>query len=166
MVYNPDFEVSSEGAIRHWEIPYARLENATPIESEAAAVLSLLVGTQLTGTVLSLDATRAIATIDFTNSMVYRHMVRNVRTYGANIEATWGILAIGDPVFYDRSATMPAGVHLSTSPFDNLGVAPADVNALFGHIVPGSIEDMVNWPTVPVVASTVECSIMQIGAGG
>lgn len=166
MTYNPDYEVSSEGAIRHWEIPYARLQNATPIESEAAAVLSLIPGTQLTGTVLSLNATLSVALIDFTCSMVYRHMVRNVRTYGANIEATWGVLAIGDPVFYDRSATMPANVHLSTSPFDNLGVGAANINPLFGHIVPASIPDMANWPTTVATATTVECPICQIGAGG
>lgn len=163
MVYNPDYEVSSTGAVRHWEIPYARLEHVTPVPSEAAAVLSLLPGTQLTGTILSIDATRAVATIDFTCSMVYRHMVRNVLTYNVGAEATWGVINIGDPVYYDRSATMVAlDLFVSTSPLDNVGGA----NELFGHIVPASIEDMVNWPTLVAAAATVECPVCQIGAGG
>lgn len=163
MVYNPDYEVSSEGAVRHWEIPYARLEHVTPVPSEAAAVLSLLPGTQLTGTTLSIDAGLTVATIDFTNSMVYRHLVRNVRTYNGGNEATWGVINIGDPVYYDRSATMVAlDLFVSTSPLDNTAAA----NPLFGHVVPASIPDMVNWPTLIAAAATVECPISQIGAGG
>lgn len=167
MVYNPDYEVSSAGAIRHWEVPYARLENATPVESEAAAILSLIPGTQTTGTVISLDAVRSVAVIDVTCSMVYRHTVRNVLTYAANIEATWGPINIGDPVYYDRSATMPATVFLSTSPFDNLGVAPANINPLFGHVVPVNVDDIVTFPHgAALIASTHELGVMQIGAGG
>ena len=163
MTINPDYEVSSEGAVRHWEIPYARLENATPIETEAAAVLSLLPGTQLTGTVLTIDAALSVAVIDFTCSMVYRHTVRNVLTYAANVEATWGPINIGDPIYYDRSATMPATVYLSTSPLDNLGGA----NALFGHAVPTDIPNMALFPYgAALVASTHEIGVMQIGAGG
>lgn len=66
-----DYEVSSEGAVRHWEIPYARLTDTTPTPTNAAEVTSVLPGTQLTGTILSVDASRSIAVIDFTNSMVY-----------------------------------------------------------------------------------------------
>lgn len=163
MVYNPDYECSSEGAIRHWEIPYARLEHVTPLETEAAAVLSLLPGTQLTGTVLTINAGLTTALIDFTNSMVYRHLVRNVRTYNIGAEATWGVLNIGDPVYYDRSATMIAlDLRLSTSPLDNA----AGVNPLFGHVVAASIPDMANWPSLVAGAATVECPVCQIGAGG
>lgn len=163
MVYNPDYEVSSEGAVRHWEVPYARLENNAPIESEAAAVLSLIPGTQITGTVLVVDAVTSIAVIDVTCSMVYRHTVRNVLTYAGAVEATWGPINIGDPVFYDRSATMPATVYLSTSPLDNLGGA----NALWGHVVPVNIADMATFPHgAALVASTHELGVMQIGAGG
>lgn len=158
-----DYEVSSEGAVRHWEIPYARLEDATPTPSNPAAVLSLLPGTQLTGTILTIDATNSVAVIDFTCSMVYNHDVRNVLTYAAAVEATWGPINIGDPVYYDRSATMPAGVFLSTSPLDNTGAA----NALFGHVVPMNDTDMALYPKgAALVASTQECGVMQIGAGG
>ena len=164
MVYNPDYEVSSEGAIRHWEVPYARLENATPIESEAAAILSLLPGTQTTGTVLSLDAVRLVALLDVTCSMVYRHMVRNVLTYdGGAAELTWGPINIGDPVYYDRSAAMPVGVFLSTSPLDGAAAA----NPLFGHVVPVNVDDIATFPHgAALVGSTHELGVMQIGAGG
>ena len=107
---NSDYQVSSEGAVRHWWIPYARLEDATPTPTNPAAVLSVTDGTQLTGTILSVDAGDSIAIIDFTCSMVYRQDVRNVLTYDGGAENTFGAINIGDPVYYDRSATMPVGV--------------------------------------------------------
>jgi hypothetical protein len=156
-----DYEVSSEGAVRHWEIPYDRLEDTTPTETFPAAVLSVTDGTQLTGTVLTLDADEEVAVIDFTCSMVYYQYVRNVLTYDAGAEDTWGAINIGDPVYYDRSGTMPAAVKLSTSPLDSAG----DANPLFGFVVPKSDADMVLYPLGGVTASTQECAIMQVGAG-
>lgn len=154
-----DYEVSSEGAVRHWEIPWARLEDATPTASLPAAVQSVLDGTQLTGTILTVDADDEVAVIDFTTSMVYWHEVRNVLTYVAEAEATFGVINIGDPVYYDRSATMPAGVYLSTSPLDNLGAA----NPLFGFVVPRDDDDMALYPKGAVTAATVECAVSQVG---
>ena len=163
MVYNPDYEVSSEGAVRHWEVPYARLENATPLASEAAALISRVVGTQITGTVLVADVVTSIAVVDVTCSMVYRHWVRNVITYGGGAENGWAAINIGDPVFWDGSNTMPAAVYLSTSPLDRLGAA----NPLFGHVVPANVPDMATFPKGAAQAgSTHELAIMQIGAGG
>ena len=159
---NYDYQVSSEGAVRHWEIPYDRLEDTTPTASNPAAVLSRTDGTQLTGTVLSVDAGDSIAVIDFTCSMVYWQEVRNVLTYAAAVEATWGTIDIGDPVYYDRSATMPAGVYLSTSPLDNTGAA----NPLFGHVVPANDTDEALYPKGAATASTQDAGVMQIGAGG
>jgi hypothetical protein len=160
-----NYEASSEGAVRHWEIPYARLEDTTPTPSYPAAVLSRIVGNQTSGTILTVDAGNSIAIIDFTCSMVYWHTVRNVLTYSAAVEATWGALNIGDPVFYDRSATMPAGTYLSTSPNDNTGAA----NPQFGHIVPGPSNtnwdtDAASYPTA-ATALTATCAVMQSGAG-
>src|SRR4030042_5929220 len=101
---HPDYEVSSEGAVRHWEIPYARLTDATPTPTNPAEVTSLLPGTQLTGTILTIDADTSFAVIDFTSSMVYYHYVRNVLTYNPGVaELTWGPINIGDPVYYDHS---------------------------------------------------------------
>jgi hypothetical protein len=128
-------------------------------------VLSRIVGNQCTGTILSIDATNSIAIIDFTCSMVYRHTVRNVLTYSGEAENTWGAINIGDPVFYDRSPTMPAGTYLSTSPNDNLGAA----NPQFGTVVPMALNT--NWDTdagtypTAATALTATCGVMQSGAG-
>jgi len=155
---NNDYEVSSEGAVRHWEIPFARLEDATPTATNPAAVLSVLPGTQLTGTILTVDDGNDVAVIDFTCSMVYRQDVRNVLTYAASAESTFGAINIGDPIYYDRSATMPAGVYLSTSPLDDAGAA----NPLFGFRVPASDSDVS--AKGGATASTQECAVMQLGA--
>jgi hypothetical protein len=157
---NHDYEVSSEEAIRHWEIPYARLEDATPTPTNPAAVLSEVPGTQVTGTLLVIDATRSVAIVDFTSSMVYLHGVRNVLTYNGGNEATWGDINIGDPVYYDRSAGMPAGTYLSKSPLDSAGVA----NPLFGFVVPEDETDVLP-KGADGVASTNRCAVMQVGAG-
>lgn len=161
-----DYEVSSEGAVRHWEIPYARLEDTTPTPTSAAKVTSAVVGAELTGTVLTIDATNSIAVIDFTHSMVYMHDVRTVATYKGGNEATWQALNIGDTVYYDGSATMPAGVYLSVSPLDNTGAA----NPIFGHIVPG--QSSTAWDTdagdyakaAGASGNTWRCAVMQEGA--
>lgn len=158
-----DYEVSSEGAVRHWEIPYARLADATPTPTNPAQVTGLLPGQELTGTILSVDAGDSVAVIDFTASMVYQFTVRNVLTYGAGpAEATWGPINIGDPVYYDDTATMPAGTYLSTSPLQGDGSA----NALFGRVVPANETDMALYPKgAALVGSTQTCAVMQRGAG-
>lgn len=126
-----DYEVSSESAVRHWEVPYDKLEDATPTPTMPAALVSRIPGTQLSGTILTVDADDEIAVIDFTHSMVYLHEVRNVITYDDGAEATFDTIDIGDPIFYDRSAIMPAGCQLSLSPLDVNGNA----NPLFGFRV-------------------------------
>ena len=143
------------------QIPYARLTDTTPTVSLPAEVTSLLPGTALTGTIISIDASDSVAEVDIRASNVYYHEVRNVLTYGGAVEATWGVINIGDAVYYDNSATMPAGVYLSTSPLDNLGVA----NTLFGHVVPCNDADRSNYPTSPATAATEECGVAQLGVG-
>jgi hypothetical protein len=157
-----DYQVSSEGAVRHWEVPYARLTDVTPTPTNPAELTSLLPGTQLTGTILTIDATNSIAVVDFTCSMVYQFWVRNVLTYAAAVEATWGAINVGDIVYYDNSATMPAGVYLSTSPLDNLTVA----NTRFGYVVLNQDECAADFPKGDATASTQTLAIMQLGAGG
>jgi len=159
---NSEYEGSSEGAVRHWEIPYARLEDATPTPSNPAAVLA--VGddeNQICGTILSIDAGDLVAIIDFTASMVYRQPVRNVLTYSGEAENTFGAIDIGHEVYYDRSPTMPAGVYLSTSPLDNLGATTSK----FGHVVPLTDADRALYPKGAATASTQTCGVMQRGAG-
>jgi len=160
-----DYEVSSEGAVRHWEIPYARLCDATPTPTNVNQVNGLLPGHELTGMVLTIDAGLSVAVLDFTAGMVYLNDVRNVLTYNPGVaELTWGVVNIGDPVYYDHSATMPAGVFLSTSPTGTDTVA----NSLYGFVVPANPVDMALFPNRGIAiapGSTLRLAVMQIGAG-
>ena len=161
-VIRHEYEVSSEGAVRHWEIPYARLEDTSPTATLPAQVQSLLAGTMVGGTILTVDADTSVAVIDFTCGMVYYHEVRNVLTYNPGVaELTWGVINIGDPIYYDGSVSMPAGVMLSTSPL-NTG---ATANSLFGFAVPANDVDMALYPKGAATAATVEIAVMQVGAG-
>lgn len=153
-----DYEISSEGAVRHWEVSYARMTDATPTVGNPAELTALTAGTEVGGTVLAIDANVSRAVVDMTSSMVYKHKVRNVRTYSGAAENTWGVIDEGNRVYYDNSATMPADVYLSTSPLDNLGVA----NSLFGTIV---FSNQVTLPTTTATAATEELPVMQRGAG-
>lgn len=159
---HPGYEVSSEGCVRHWEVPYARLTDVTPTPTNPAELTSLLPGTQLTGTILTIDAATSTALIDFTCSMVYEQTVRNVLTYNPGVaELTWGAINVGDIVYYDNSASMPAGTYLSTSPLatDN------SANTLFGFVVLDQDETSSSFPKGGITASTQSCAIMQVGAG-
>lgn len=153
-----NYEVSSESAIRHWEVSYARLENTTPARTEACALQSRIPGTQLTGTVLVVDDDASIAIVDFTHSMVYLHPVRNVITYDDGAEATFDQIEEGDPIFYDRSSTMPDGVYLSLSPLDVLGNA----NPLFGFRVIPHDETDIDAKGSQGSGSTNTVAVMQI----
>ena len=174
-----DYEVKSEFAVCHWEIPVGRLHDITPTPTNPACVTGLLAGAELNGTILTIlpptPATATFAVIDFTPGMVYMHDVRNVLTYAAGpagAEATFGPINIGDPVFYDPSTTMVAlGIYLSTAPADN-GAAPgANVNSLFGWVVPAPLlgafdTDTARFPLgAALVASTQRVAVMQKGSG-
>ena len=156
-----EYEASSEGAVRHWEIPYARMTDQSPTETLPIEVTSLTDGTQLTGTCLTIDAGTSVAVIDFTCSMVYYQEIQNVLTYDGGDEDTWGALNIGDEVYYDHSATMPAGVKLSTAPAGDA----AQVNTRFGWVVSRHDTDMALYPKGDNTASTEEVGVMQLGAG-
>lgn len=165
-----DYEVSSEGAVRHWTFPYAELCDTTPTPTNAANVVGRLPGSDITGTILTIDATRSQAVIDVTCGMVYRHDVRNVLTYtGGAGELTWGPINIGDPVYYDPSPSMVAlGIYLSTSPLDHDGVA----NTRFGWVVAapsttGFDTDSASFPLGGAGSGTTHrVAVMQRGAGG
>ncbi len=154
-----DYEVSSEGAVRHWPVPYARMTDVTPTPTQPARLTGITAGSNVCGTVLSIDPSDSIAVVDFTCGMVYLHEVRNVLTYAAAVEDTWGVINIGQRIYYDGSATMPAGTKLSLSPLDNTGAA----NDLYGTAV---YSGRVTYPLGTAgVASTQEVPVMQRGAG-
>jgi len=160
---NHDYEVSSESAIVHWPVPYARMTDVTPTVTQPAEVTCLTAGLQLTGTVLIVDATNSMAIVDFTCGMVYQHYVRNVLTYDPGVaELTWGAINIGQTVYYDGSVSMPAGVKLSTSPLNTGGTA----NAVFGRVVEENPANGLLYPLGGVTASTQTCAVLQVGAGG
>lgn len=154
-----NYEVSSEsGRERHIRIPWARLEDATPTLHDPAAVLSLLPGTQLTGTIITVQpAPDSMVIINIADGATYWHNVRTVLTYNLGGEATWGAINIGDPIYYDRSATMPANTALSTSPLDVAGVA----NPIFGYVGLGRGETVASYPKGGAAASTQECAVVQ-----
>lgn len=156
-----DYQVSSEGAVRHWPIPYARLTDQTPTVTMPCEVTSLTDSTQLTGTILALEAADSVAIVDFTCSMVYWQEIRNVTEYSGEAENVWAAINIGDEVYYDHSAAMPAGVYLSTSPLGDGG----QTNTRFGWVVPRNDTDMALFAKGDNTASTEECAIMQLGAG-
>jgi len=151
----------SSGPVFTIAVPYARLTDTTPTPSNPCELTSLLPGTQLCGTIMTIDAGDSIAIVNAAPAFIGNWEVRNVLTYSGEAEDTWGAINIGDLIYYDNSATMPAGVYLSTSILDNLGVA----NTLFGVIATITSEAAALYPLGGVTASTEDCQVMQRGAG-
>lgn len=156
------YEVSNVGAERIWDVPYARLEDATPEVGHAAALISILPGTQLCGVVKVIDADASRAVIDFTPAKIYSFSVRNVITYSGAAEQTFAAVNIGDPVYYDGGATMVTlGLELSTSPLDAAGAA----NPLFGFVIGKDEYDTTLYPKGTTTASTQTVGVIARGAG-
>lgn len=159
---NHDYEHSS-GPVHTIAVPYARLTDATPTISNPCELLSVTAGTQLCGTILTVDAGDSIAIVNVAPGFIGNWKVRNVLTYTVGVaELSWGPIDVGDPVYYDNSATMVAlGLYLSTSPLDLTGAA----NTLFGHIATITSEAAALYPKGGLTASTQDCQVMQRGAG-
>jgi hypothetical protein len=163
MTVRDNYEVSVREP-NTWDVRFADLVYATPTKSQPAAMKSSTVGAQLTGTIIEVDDAGDVAVVDFRSGNTYLHKIRNVLTYGGGpAEATFGDINPGDCVYYDKTATMPADVFLSTSPLDGAGNA----NPKFGYVVQIGTDTGVD--TYPKgangVASTQNCAIMQIGSG-
>ena len=156
-----DYEHSS-GPVFTIAVPYARLTDTTPMAGNPCELASLLEGTHICGTVLSTDADDSIAIVNVAPCFIGNWQVRNVLTYAQGAEATFTAINVGDPVYYDSSSTMPAGVYLSMSPLDEDG----DPNPRFGHIATITSEAAALYPKGTVTASTEDCQVMQHGAAG
>ncbi len=156
---NYDYEVSGNGPEKHWAVPYSRLEDATPTVANPCAVKSRINGRQLTGVILSLDAALSMAVIDASPGNVYKFLVRNILTYSAGSPATFGTIQPGDPIFYDRSTDLAAGVYLTLAPTDENTLA----NPLFGYAVPIDTEGA--FTKASAADTTVAVGIMIVGAG-
>lgn len=137
----------------------------SPTVTQPCAIVSPLAASQLTGTILQMDSvSTGKMVVDVGPGQVYNHKVRNVKTYsGGDTEATFDEIDEGDPVYYDldTGATMPADVRLSTSPLAADGTA----NPRFGWVVLKT-EAEVYPKGSSEAASTQECGVMQVGAGG
>jgi hypothetical protein len=164
MVRNANnYEISSDDQGNHWIVPVARLENAAilgPVlaaDHAPTAVLGLLPGTQQIGTILSSENIGIVPTVvvDMHHNQIFKHWVRNVTLYAQGGENAFAVINIGDSIYYDRSNTMPAGVYLSTSPLDRLGVA----NPLFGYAMFTYTETM---PTTVATANTAAIAVQQV----
>ena len=142
-------------------VPYARLTDTTPTEGNPCELTSLLPGTQLTGTIMTIDAADSVAIVNVAPCFIGNWAVRNVLTYAQSAESTFGAINVGDLVYYDHSASMPAGVYLSTGPTGADTVA----NTRFGVIATITSEAAALYPKGGVTASTQNCQVMQIGAG-
>lgn len=148
-------QVSISSASRHWPVTKARLLRTDPAKFDPVAIN----GSNMTGTAIVIED--AVALIDTTPGMIYYHNIRNVRTYAAEAEATFGTIAEGAPVYYDKSSTMPANVFLSTSPLDKDG----GTNQLFGYVVMGKGEVSADFPKGLATVNSIGAAVMQVGAG-
>ncbi len=155
-----DYEHSS-GPVRTICVPYARLTDTTPTVGNPCEITSLLPGTQRTGTIMSIDAGDSVAIVNDAPGFIGNWQVRNVLTYAGAAESTFGAINYGDPIYYDHSATMPAGVYLSTAPAGADTVA----NTLFGHVATKTSEAAALYPLGGATASTQDCQVEQRGAG-
>ena len=166
-----DYEVSSEGGGKHWEVPYANLKDTTPALHDPACVNAPVAEAaagdaplnELTGTVLSLDADDSMAVIDF-DSMVYRHNVRTVTGWTAGpTENAWAQINLGDIVYYDAESDSVNGVKLSLAALRADGTT---YNPVFGVIVLDQDETAASYPkgaAEPTEGETHACAVRQKG---
>lgn len=136
----------------------------SPTATQPFAIVSPLAASQITGTIITFGDSADLQFVgDVGPGQVYKHKVRNVKTYsGGDTEATFDEIDEGDPVYYDldTGGTMPADVRLSTSPLAADGVA----NPRFGWVA--LLEEAETFPKGDATASTQEIGVMQSGAGG
>jgi hypothetical protein len=112
----------------------------------------------LTGTIVALDGEDGIAVINVAKGAIYAHNVRNVLTYENYAEATFGQITVGARVYYDPSATMPSGCHLSLAPINATG----ENNTPFGWVVMMPGETVNDFPKGSSSSgSTHLCAVLQ-----
>lgn len=156
----PDYQHSS-GPVFTIAVPYARLVDTTPTPGNPCLITGVLVGVYAFGAITEIDAGDSIAIVNVAVPPIFNWPVRNVRTYNPGVaELTWAAINYGDDVYYDASASMPAGVYLSTSPLNTGGTA----NTRIGHIATITSEHGALYPKGGATASTQACQVMSRGA--
>ena len=157
-----DFQQSSEaGRERMIRIPLARLTDNTPTVGEPAEVTGRVPGEQIVGVVYNAgSAANPYAILNVAEGQVIRASVRNTLTYDPGLpvaEDTWGVINIGDPVYYSAEQDVINGVKLSTAPLQSDG---ATANTRFGNVVMLQDEDADDFPKAAADAGhTVSCAV-------
>ena len=151
-----DYEVMLFAGGVNITVPYSRLVDTTPFAGNPAALQSRINGTQLTGVIIADDPARQRVTLHVPGAAVIKATVRNVTTYAGSVESAWAAMNIGDPVFYDRSATMPAATSLSTAAQDNAAVA----NPIAGFVVELVGDGTDTFPKGTATASTQTVAVL------
>ncbi len=158
------YEQSSEsGRERHIRVPWSRQLDTTPVFHDPMAMTSVIVGSEVTGTIIVVGTVAdPVSIVNVAEGAKYVRLVRNVLTYssGPVAEATWGPINIGDPIFYDAEQDTLNGVKLSTSPLDSTGAA---ANPRFGTAVMHQTEDEDDFPKGGETASSQSVTVMQCG---
>lgn len=164
MTVRADYEVFTQNKITRTFTQDRAVHAAdSPTVTQPCAISGVLAAAQITGTILRMDsASTGKMVVDVGPGQVYKHYVRNVRTYSSNVEATWAAIDEGDQIYYDLDSdnTMPTDCRLSTSPLSSNGTA----NPRFGWAVLLTEDDA--YPKGTTTASTQLIAVMQSGAGG
>ncbi len=157
------YQQSSEGGReRHIRVPWSRQLDTTPVLHDPVAITSVIVGSEVTGTIITVGTVAdPVSIVNVAEGAKYVRLVRNVRTWaGGPAEATWGPINFGDPVFYDAESSAANGVRLSTSPQTSGAVA----NPRFGTVVMHETEAEDDFPKGDDQAgSNQTVTVMQCG---
>lgn len=157
------YEQSSEGGReRHIRVPWSRQLDTTPTFHDSMAITSRIVGSEVTGTIIEVGTVAdPVSIVNVAEGAKYVHLVRNVLTWGGGpAEASWGVINIGDKVFYDAESAAVNGVRLSTAPQTSGAVA----NPRFGTVVMHQDEDEDDFPKgAAQEGSNQTVTVMQTG---
>jgi len=161
-----EYEQSSEdGRERHVLIPWSRLIDTTPTKGQAACVNGVHATHRITGTVVNAGTVTVdpYVILNIAEGRRERKSVRNVLTYSAGpvAEATWGLMNIGDPVYYDGEQDTLNGVKLSTARVQS---DAATINPFFGWVTMTQDEDEDDFPKAAADAgSTTDVALICAG---
>ena len=158
------YEQSSEaGRERHILMPQTRQKDVSPTIADPLCVTSRIVGMEICGTVITVQAGRDTTVNNFAEGAIYIHYVLNVTVWDANdtlAGATFAAINIGDPVFYDEQADALGDGKLSTAQYMANGTTP---KPRFGTIVMLQDECADDFAKGDATQSFELCAILQAG---
>ena len=160
------YEQSSEsGRERHLLVPQTRLKDTGPTLGDPACVTSLIVGMEVCGTVITVNATNDTAVVNVAEGAIYIHYVYNLEDWdsdGSIVAAAYAAINVGDPVFYDQEADTLGHGKLTIAQYlaDNATPKPR-----FGTVVMLQDESASDFPK-PAEGAAADyylCAILQTG---